>query len=82
MIKLDNKLLQSEEKLNYGEFKEIYGHTPVGFRYYKDSILTYREWIDLMNVYMELKDEDRYEIIDAAKKDLAKETLYGVWSKY
>lgn len=77
--------MQSEEKLNYGEFKEIFcreHRIPVGFRYYKDSVLTYQEWMDLMAVYMGLKDEDRYEIIDAAKKDLAKETLYGVWSKY
>lgn len=73
--------MQLKEKLNYGEFKEIFcreHQIPAGFRYYKDSILTYQEWMDLMAVYMGLKDEDRYEIIDAAKKDLAKETLYGV----
>ena len=77
--------MQLKEKLNYGEFTDLYCKEhllPPGFRFYKDSVLTYQEWMDLMDLYMGLKDEDRYEIIDAAKKAWADETLYGVWSKY
>lgn len=79
--------MQLKEKLNYGEFKELYNKKehhliPTGFRYYKDSVLTYQEWVDLIDIFLDLKDTERYEIIDAAKKTWAEETLYGVWSKY
>ena len=62
--------MKLEEKLNYGEFKELYGKQhliPTGFRYYKDSVLTYQEWMDLMDIFMGLKDPERYEIIDRLK---------------
>lgn len=78
--------MQLKEKLNYGEFKELYTKEhhliPTGFRYYKDSVLTYQEWVNLIDIFLDLKDAERCEIIDAAKKALAEETLYGVWSKY
>lgn len=78
--------MQLKEKLNYGEFKELYNKEhhliPTGFGYYKDSVLTYQEWVDLVSIFMGLEDPERYEIIDAAKKAWAEETLYGVWSKY
>lgn len=77
--------MKLEEKLNYGEFKELYGKQhliPIGFRYYKDSVLTYQEWMDLMDIYIELEETERSKIKDAARKTLAEETLYGVWSKY
>lgn len=77
--------MQLEEKLNYGEFTDLYCKKhllPPGFRYYKDSVLTYQEWMDLMDVYMGLEETERSKIKDAARKALAEETLYGVWSKY
>lgn len=77
--------MQLEEKLNYGEFTDLYCKEhllPPGFRYYKDSVLTYQEWMDLMDVYMGLEETERSKIKDAARKALAEETLYGVWSKY
>lgn len=54
----------------------------LAFLLYRKQKFSYQEWMDLMDIYIELEETERSKIKDAARKTLAEETLYGVWSKY
>ena len=82
MVWSKNKVTTLSQLLDH--YPQIYDNIPLGFTssVYEKMKFTKDEWVDLMDIYIELEETERSKIKDAAKKAWAEETLYGVWSKY